>query len=184
MIGNQAPEVEIGIGDGDAIPFAVTDRPRIGAGAFRPDLQGAAEIDAGKRAAAGTDGVDVDHRHLHRVIGDLRFGGQRQFAVDQADIGAGAAHVKGDQPVEAGLPADFERSDGAAGRPGKDGADRLLHRGGGGNTAAVALHDAKPAPCDLFAQVGQVTAHLGSDVGIDDRGRGALILAKLRQGLV
>ena len=45
---------------------------RHGAGAARPDAEGAALVDIGDRSAARADGVDVDHRHEQRKTGDRR----------------------------------------------------------------------------------------------------------------
>ena len=57
-------------------------------------------IDIGDRAAAGADGVDVDHRQQQRKAGDrgaARVGLGVAAVDDDADVGAGAADVEGDE---------------------------------------------------------------------------------------
>ena len=87
-------EQQIGVGDGQLGAVAVADRPRIRAGAARPDAQRAAAVDVGDRSAAGADRVDVDDRQPHRKIADRRVRVVAMRAVDQADVGRRAAHVE------------------------------------------------------------------------------------------
>ncbi len=89
---------------------AIGRRSRVGAGAGRPDLQRAARIDPGDRAAAGADLGQVDDRHADRMAGavhpalgvggaaDFILGRHRDFvADDHAGLRRRAAHVEGDQ---------------------------------------------------------------------------------------
>ena len=68
----EAAEHEIGVGHRRRLAAAaVAGRARIGARAHRPDMQAAAVVAPGERAAAGADLDDVDHRQLHRLAGEL-----------------------------------------------------------------------------------------------------------------
>ena len=67
----KAPERKVGVGDGHlAAAVRIAHWPGLGAGAARADLEVALARDPGDRAAAGADGVDVDHRHAHREAAD------------------------------------------------------------------------------------------------------------------
>ena len=99
-----AAQHQIGIGDGRLVAAVrITHRPGLGAGAARADLEMAFAADPGDRAAAGADGLDVDHRDAHRerpdrsAIGDMRLA-----AFDQAEIGRGAAGIQRHQIGKAG----------------------------------------------------------------------------------
>ena len=74
--GVDAAEHDLGIGQRrPRVALAIADRPRHRAGAFRPDLQEAAAIDRGDRAAARADGGDLDHRRADdqaEIDGGLR----------------------------------------------------------------------------------------------------------------
>ena len=100
-------EHQVGVGDGrPRAAAAVARRPRHGFRAHGPDAQGAAVVDPGDGAAAGADGDDVDGGQPH---GDLPDAGRarrlRAAVADQADVGAGAADVHGDDVVGACQPA-------------------------------------------------------------------------------
>ena len=76
---------DVGVGHGRLVVAAVVaDRAGIGAGAARPDLQQPAAIDIGDRAAAGADGVDVEHRRLDRIAVHHGLAGQPALAVLRA----------------------------------------------------------------------------------------------------
>ena len=92
-------EHEIGVGDrrGRAAG-AIAGGAGDGAGALWADMQDAAGIDPGDRAAAGADAGDVEAVQRDRVAGDPAAGDQGRLAADdQRDVGAGAAHVERDQ---------------------------------------------------------------------------------------
>ncbi len=87
---------------GASPPRAIGGRTGHRAGALRADAEGAAAVDMRDRAAAGADRVDVDHRHQQREAGDrgrARIGLGEHAVDDDADIGAGAADVEGDQAL-------------------------------------------------------------------------------------
>ena len=81
------------------------------------------------RAAAGADGVHVHRRHLDPEVADRGLAADRRLAVlAQGDVGRRAAHVEGEDVVEAGLARDEERAGDAAGRPGEHAVDRVARR--------------------------------------------------------
>ena len=83
---------------------AVAGRAGVGAGRLRADAEDAALVDVGDGAAAGADGVDVDHRHHGLVVADLRVEqvAHAQLAAGgHADVGRGAADVERDDVLEA-----------------------------------------------------------------------------------
>ena len=97
-IGLQTTEHQVGVGDrGPGSAPSITGRPRFGACRLRADLQHAAGIDPCDRAAAGADGVHVNHRHRNREAPDMPLGGQAWLAVDQGNIGRGTPHIEGQQ---------------------------------------------------------------------------------------
>ena len=115
--------------------------------------------------------------------------GQAALAAgEQRDIGAGAAHVEGDQIAEPGEFSHSLRGHHAGGWPGQHGA----HRQAGGlleaDDAAVGLRQVRGG---AYAQAAQ-TALQAADIGLHDRpeigvhhgGRHPLILAELRRDLV
>ncbi len=137
----------MGVGDGGlAAAFAVAGRPRIGAGALRADPQHAAVVDPGDRAAARADRDDVEDGRADRQPVDLAFRGERRLSVlHQADVGRGAAHVEGDEVLEARARRLPRRADHAGGRPGiKRGDGALAHRRCR-QAAAIGLHHREAA---------------------------------------
>ena len=94
----------MGVRDGRlAAAAAVADGARHGARALRPDRSSAARVqDARDRAAARADGHDVDHGQADRPVADAAVGGEAGLAaVDQADVGGGAADVDADEVRDA-----------------------------------------------------------------------------------
>ena len=84
-VGAEAPEDEVGIGDGGlGAAEPVADRAGLGARTFRPGMQ-RAHVGARDRAAAGAHLLDVDHRDLHRqpggIAADERAAGHQHVAV-------------------------------------------------------------------------------------------------------
>ena len=139
----QVPEHEIAVGDGRHLAAArVAGRARHGAGALGPDLEHAEAVDAGDGAAAGAHGVDVHHRHREVAAFDLAAARDRGLAVlDQRHVAGGAAHVEGDDVLEAGHAAGIGAGGDAAGRAGQHGGHGLARGGGERRHAAVRLHD-------------------------------------------
>ena len=159
-IGEEPAEIEVGVGDGHLAPAAtIADRTGIGPGALRADAQRAAGVEAGDGTAAGADGVQVDHRHPYRPAGDDRLAAGGDRPRTEADVGGGAAHVEGQDPLMAGGPGGGEGADHTAGGAGEDGAHRLAGGGFRADRAAVALHDAQPRGAQARLQPPQVAGH-------------------------
>ena len=112
-------EHQIGVGDGRfGAALAIAGRPRRRAGALRPDMQDAAGIDPRDRAAAGADRGDIEAVERDAVAGDAAVHDQRRLAVDdEADVGAGAAHIERDQVGLTREPRRVDAAGDAAGRP-------------------------------------------------------------------
>ena len=82
MIGIQNPGHDISVGDRDVFSAAVvTNRTGVGAGAVRADLQSADGVDARDGAAAGADGVNVEHRQADRAHVDFSLSGDDWIAL-------------------------------------------------------------------------------------------------------
>src|SRR5438874_9767008 len=111
VVGPEPAKREVGVGDrglGAAEPVA--RRPGPGARAAGPNPEGAPWVDVGDAAATSAQRVDVDHGYQDRVAGDpgVAGGGLGDPARgDNADVGAGAAHVEGDQVVAPAVFADL-----------------------------------------------------------------------------
>ena len=181
-------EHQVGVGDGHLLAaLAIADRARRRAGALRPHAQHAARIDPGDRAAAGADGAQVDAGRRNRQaeldlvagrVGDLPAG-------HQGHVGAGAAHVEGDQVAAAGLLAEVAPADHAAGQSGQHGVGRQLPGRGRGHLSAVGLHDgegaAEAALAQALLQLLDPGRHARSEIGVQDGGAAALVLAPHRR---
>ena len=117
QLGRQVAQDHMGVGDGRALAAAaVGRRAGIGAGALRTDGQRAG-LDLGDRAAARADRHHVDHRQRQRPFADMALLGERDAAVlDQADVGAGAADIDGDDILDAARRGDVARADHAGRR--------------------------------------------------------------------
>jgi hypothetical protein len=94
-------EHEVGVRDGrPCAALAVAGRSRHGFGAGWADTQRAPVVDPGDRAAARTDGVDVDDGKADGDLADPGIARRLGPAVaNEADVGAGAADVHGDDGV-------------------------------------------------------------------------------------
>ena len=189
----QPAEDEVGIRDRrPRAALAVAGGSRHGFGAHRPDAQRPAIVDPGDRPAARPDGVDVDDRQPDRDLADPGIARRLRPAVaDQADVGAGAADIHGDDGVGFDQTAEMRAGDDAAGRARQHGVhrprQRRLHR----HQPARGLHhhDGLVAPdaetALRIAQPGRQRAEvLGHDrrqEGVEHRRAGALELAELAQ---
>lgn len=100
----ESPEHEVRIGHGWLAP-ALGVRRRAGRQACTAptDVEGAALVDRGDRAASASDRRDLERRHEHRIACDPRVARERRALLtvnDDADVGARTAHIECDQPVE------------------------------------------------------------------------------------
>ena len=139
--GLQAAEKKIGVGDGGLRAASVADGAGIGAGGFGADAQNAGGIEAGERASAGADGVNVEHGDADGKADDLGVGGGGDGAFDERDVGGGASHVEGDDAIEAAGAGGGGGADYASGGPGEHGAHGFAGGGGERGDAAAGLHD-------------------------------------------
>ncbi len=81
-VGAQPSEQHLHVGEGEGTAAPVTGRPRVGGGGSRP--HGEAAVAVGEdRAAAGGDGVHVEHRLGEAHPADQLLEALRQLAVDQ-----------------------------------------------------------------------------------------------------
>ena len=109
--------------------LAVAGRARVGPGAARADAKRAAVVDAGDRAAAGADRVDVEHRHEQRVAAHPRVARDASpmpCSVTMPMSARRAAHVERDQPPPAGERAGPLAAEHAGGRPRQQQCHRAL----------------------------------------------------------
>ena len=159
----QLAEHHVAVGHGQRAALAVAGGARVGAGAARPDAV-AALGEGAHRAAAGGDGADAQHRRsqAHAADGAL----QAAFVLTGVvrDVGRGAAHVEGDQPLEAGAAAGPHGAHDASGGPGEDAvlAAEQVRVG----EAAVTLHEAQAHAAQLRADAVHVAPQDGGEVGV------------------
>jgi hypothetical protein len=130
-VGAEVAEDEVGVGDRWLDAAAPVARgPGLGARTARPDAQGAARVAPADRAAAGADGVDVDHGQRQRPAADLA---RRRLAhaagLDHAHVAGRAAHVEAEQVGLAAALGQQGRGGGAAGGAAEHGERRVV--GGG-----------------------------------------------------
>jgi len=95
------------------------------------DMQRTAFVEARQRPPACTDGVNVEHRHADRKLGDDGFVGSLRSAlsgIHQRDVGRGAAHVEANNFREACNARDAISADDPASGTGEHRADRLARR--------------------------------------------------------
>ena len=203
--GLQAAEEKIGVGDGGLSAASVADGPGIGSGGLGTDAEDASSVEAGEGASAGADGVDVEHGNADGKACDLGIGRSGNFIFDQGNVGGGAAHVEGDDAVEAAGAGGGGRADDASGRTGEDGAHGFAGGGRERGDAAAGLHNedvgrggfrflrsrVRGAQASLFHQfaravfqIFQVALHYRLQVGVDDDRRGAFVLAEFGEDLV
>ena len=187
--GVQVAEQEVGVGDrGLGAAAAVAGGPGVRPGRLRPGAKRAARVEPADRAAAGPDGVDVDHRQLDHPAADLaRVGAPHPAVLDHADVARGAAHVEPDRVPVRGERRQQAGADRAAGGAREHAPGSRPGGLRGGRHAAGGPHHQRLRQAALGAGRGeppQVAAEQGRQVGVDDGGRAALVLAKLRQHLV
>ena len=97
--GVEVAQHETRIGHGGGGPAAsVAGRAGIGSRALRPDLEHPRVVEPRDAAAAGSDGVDVDHRHPERIAADAPLArNERRPAARERNIRARTADVEGDE---------------------------------------------------------------------------------------
>ena len=187
--GGQQAEQQVGVGDrrlGAAV--AVAGGPGPGARGARADAQGAARVAPADRAAAGADGVDVEHRQRDRAAADLAPGRLAHGAAqDHADVAGGAAHVEAQRVGLARGGRGPGRAGGAARRPGEHGQRGVVARVGRARQPAGGLHHrglGQPGLARALDEPAQVGAQQGGEGGVDLGRGGALELAEGADDLV
>ena len=104
------------------------------------------------------------------------------MAVAETYIRRRSAHIEAKNFREARQPGDFQRAHHAAGRSRKHGADGLLACFPGRHETAVRLHDGDRwvlrAHRTGALQLAKILVHERTDVGVDQSGGGALVLAE------
>ena len=143
-----AAKGKIGVGHcGVRAATPVTRRAGIGAGAFRAHLNAPHAIHLRDGTTTRADFYHFNHGTTQRQAGTLleapdarHFKSARPLRakiINQADLGRGAAHVKGQHLIEATLPRDEGREDGAARRAAFHQTNWETRRGiNGGETTA------------------------------------------------
>jgi hypothetical protein len=105
-------------------------------------VEDAARVDPGDRSAPRAEGVDVDAGQRDLAPSDRLVAGQvRLAALEQRDVGAGAAHVEGDEIALVQEPRGVAAARDAAGRAREHRARGQAHRVRDGGHATVRLHD-------------------------------------------
>src|SRR2546430_1468937 len=143
MVRIENPAYQIGVGDGDLPTTAViTDRTGIGAGAVGTNLERAHRVEARDRAAAGADGVNVEHGQADGALINAALSRDHRVSLmDQRHIAAGAAHVEGYNIFDADSFADADRCNDATGGAGKNRSDGFFGRAFQGRKTPAGLHD-------------------------------------------
>jgi hypothetical protein len=190
----EAAEHEVGVGHGRrGAAAAVAGRARIGAGAHRTDMQGAAVVAPGKRAAAGADLDDVDHRQLHGLAGELvadhiALLDRRNAAADQRAFGRGPAHVEADRALDTQQLGQSPGPNHAGDRARFHHRHRLAPRLRDRHGAPVRTHDRDPAGKARLLreafEAPEVAGNARTDEGVEHRRGGALVFPEFAQDLV
>ena len=180
-LGLQRAQHDVAVGDAERPAPPVARGARIGARRLRPHAIARA-IEEADRAAARRHRMDQHHRRAHAHAGHQGLEGALVFAVVVRDIGRRAAHVEGDDLVEAGLPRRLHRADDAPGRPAQDRVLALEERGVG--QAPARLHEHEPCAAKLCRYLVDVAPQQGREVRIDHGGIAAAHQLHQRAGLV
>jgi hypothetical protein len=188
-VGAQMAQNEVRVGDRGLGPAApVARRPRLGARAARTHAQGAARVAPGDRAAAGADGVDVDHGQRQRPAADLAGRRLAHAAVlDDAHVARGAAHVEAQQVGHPAALGEQRRGGRAAGGTAEHRERGVVGGGVQGRQAAAGLHDGRrgqPGVPRCVEQAAQVARQQRGEGGVDLGGRRSLELAEGPDDLV
>ncbi len=155
---------EIAVRDGQRAALAVARRPGVGPGAARPDAV-ATVLEGADRAASGGDGVDAQHRRTQLHAADHALEAALQLSRVVRDVGRGAAHVEGDDPVVPGAAAGGDRADHTAGGAREDAV--LAAEQAGVGESSVRLHETQAHVAQLRREGVDVAAQDGGEVGVD-----------------
>jgi hypothetical protein len=117
LVGGEATQQQVGVGNGGTLSFAVTDWAGISAGRLGPHAQSTARIETRQRSSTRADGVNIQHRYAHRQTGDISFVCGCGLSIYQRDIGRSSAHIKGDDAVKTATLGDGRCANNASGGP-------------------------------------------------------------------
>ena len=156
----------------------------LGAGRARADPEHAAVVPPHDRAAARAHRHDVEHGNADGQAVDLGVAGEHRRAVPhEADVGARAPHVEGDEVAIAGALRLADRAHHARRRARVERGDGVARHAARGQPAAVGLHQAEAALEPALAQRARERAEIAVDdrlhVGREHGGRRALVFAEL-----
>ncbi len=160
-------EVDVGEGDLGGRRLAVAEGARFGSRALGAHREAAALV-ATDGAAAGGDGMDLQHRGAQADPRDPRLIDALRASGDPRDVGGGAPHVEADHLGLALLSCDAAEGHHAAGRARQDRVAPTKARGV--RQAAAGLHDAQAAVGERLREAGEVAAQERRQVGIGDGG--------------
>src|SRR5277367_62145 len=190
ILGVQVAEDNVCVGDGGFGAAEIeTRRAGDGAGTARADLHAIFEefVDGGDGAAAGADGERLNHGDAdHPAIDDgAKIVTADAVFDDEADVEAGAAHVRHDDilvaenfgyVMRAHKAGDWAAVESAAGSGAKNFGD-----------SAGALNHQERLGVTFFAELvphgGKFDLHGALEVGVEDGGHGALVFAELADDL-
>jgi len=196
--GVEVAEHQVGVRHRRLLPAQpVGGRPGVGAGRVRAHAKQPQRVDAGDRAAAGSDLDHLDDLGLDGQAGplleavaaiDLELAGQQRLAArDHGELGGGATEVEGEQVFDTGRSSVMGGGQRAPRRTGLQQPHREPARRLGRGDAAAGKHQAEGAGeahvRQPRLQLGQVLLGAALHVDVGDRGRGALVLAYLRHHL-
>ena len=190
-LGVQPAEREVGVRERRLLAaLAVAGRTGIRARALRPDLQEAARVLPSDRAAARADRLGRHPRHADgEAVLDLVVGGIERLAVhDEADVAARSAHIEHDRLPRAGAARVPRAADGATGDSGEEEVSRAPAGLLAERVSAVRLEQragrSHGTRREGRLEPGDVVVEERLQVGVDDHGRAALVLAPDRRDLV
>ena len=198
VVGVEVAQQQVGIGHRrPGAAAVVTDRPGVGAGALRPDLDEAHGVDPGDAAPAGPNLDHVDRRHRHRKAARARESprtrhlelvcDRHRTVADEAGLRRRSPHVERQDLRKRERLRDLAPHDGPRHRPRLDEPQREVGRGLCRAEAAVGEHHPQrrgiSGARESGVEVAEVVADERLHVGVDHRGAGALVLLDLRQHL-
>ena len=145
----------------------VTGGSGIGPGALRADMEESTGVDPCDAAATRADRMHVHHRETNGMTLELAFlGDQRLSALDQADVGAGAANIECDDVRHVDLRCEKRRTGHPGRRPRSESSHRFGRRFPSRGDATVGLKNFgfdQPHRFRPLLQTLQVAVHDGTE---------------------
>ncbi len=188
-VGADAPEQQIGVGHRRLHPTpVVAGGSRVGSRTARTDPERSTGIDPRHTSTARADRVDGYRRETAGVAVDGPFVGNLWSApLDPADVGGGSAHIETDHPVVPEGLTQRRRGNYPTRRAGQQrrrrqspGSINVHQSARGSHHQDVRRQPGRRRPVDQACQVG---GQHRSQVGVENRGRGALELAQFSDHL-